>query len=41
MMLDYTSAVLGVMTIFAGLNWLLCASKKYHGPRLHRSSDGA
>lgn len=34
---DYTSAVIGVMTIFAGLNWFIWARTKYHGPRLHQS----
>ncbi|KAJ5322014.1 uncharacterized protein N7506_011144 [Penicillium brevicompactum] len=33
--MNYTSAVLGVMAIFAGLNWIICASRKYRGPRLH------
>ncbi|CAG7952332.1 unnamed protein product [Penicillium salamii] len=37
--LDYTSAVLAVMAIFAGLNWIICARKNYHGPRLHSAAD--
>lgn len=36
---DYTSAVLGVMAIFAGINWVIYARKKYDGPRLRSSSD--
>lgn len=31
---DYTSAVIGVMAIFAAINWGLHARKSYHGPRL-------
>ena len=34
---DYASAVLGVMAIFAALNWLIYARKNYRGPRLRRS----
>ncbi|CAG8048734.1 unnamed protein product [Penicillium salamii] len=37
--LDYTSAVLAVMAIFAGLNWIICARKNYRGPRLHSAAD--
>lgn len=37
---DYTSAVLGVMAIFGGLNWVVYARKKYDGPRLRQSSEG-
>lgn len=37
---DYTSAVLGVMAIFAGINWVIYARKKYDGPRLRSSSEG-
>ncbi|CAG7920911.1 unnamed protein product [Penicillium olsonii] len=33
--MNYTSAVLAVMAIFAGLNWIVYAGKEYHGPRLH------
>ncbi|KAI5459483.1 amino acid/polyamine transporter I [Mariannaea sp. PMI_226] len=32
--MNYTSAVIGVMVIFAILNWFLYARKKYSGPRL-------
>jgi choline transport protein len=31
---DYTPAVIGVMAIFAALNWFLYTRKRYHGPRL-------
>lgn len=31
---DYTSAVIGVMAIFAAINWGIHARKSYHGPRL-------
>lgn len=37
---DYTSAVLGVMAIFAGINWAIYARKKYDGPRLCSSREG-
>ena len=33
--LDYTSAVLGVMALFAAINWFAHARKSYHGPRLY------
>lgn len=36
---DYSSAVLGVMAIFAVLNWIIHARKEYQGPRLRRASD--
>ncbi|KIW91014.1 uncharacterized protein Z519_07908 [Cladophialophora bantiana CBS 173.52] len=32
--MNYTSAVIGVMALFAALNWVLHARKSYHGPRL-------
>jgi len=32
--IDYTSAVIGVMAIFAAINWVIYAGKSYHGPRL-------
>lgn len=31
---DYSSAVMGVMVVFAALNWFLFARKRYQGPRL-------
>lgn len=33
-MLDYTCAVLGVIAMLGGLNWLLHARKHYQGPRV-------
>ena len=35
---DYTVAVLGVMAIFAALNWVVYARKVYKGPRLRRTA---
>lgn len=35
MLLDYTSAVIGVMLIFAAVNWFVHARRKYQGPRLY------
>ncbi|EEP81302.1 conserved hypothetical protein [Uncinocarpus reesii 1704] len=32
--MNYTSAVLGCMAIFTGINWIFYARKKYHGPRI-------
>ncbi|RVX72561.1 hypothetical protein B0A52_03751 [Exophiala mesophila] len=32
--MNYTSAVIGIMAIFAAINWFIHARKKYHGPRL-------
>lgn len=32
---DYTSAVIGVMIIFAVINWFLHAKSAYKGPRVH------
>lgn len=32
---DYASAVIGVMLIFAAINWFVHARKHYEGPRLH------
>jgi choline transport protein len=37
--MNYTSAVLGVMAIFGGLNWVIYARKKYDGPRLGHSGE--
>ncbi|KAF2819849.1 amino acid transporter [Ophiobolus disseminans] len=33
--MNYASAVIGVMAMFAALNWFCHARKHYHGPRLH------
>lgn len=32
--MNYASVVIGVMALFAALNWFLHARKHYHGPRL-------
>lgn len=32
---DYTSVVLGIMGIFAAINWFVHANKSYRGPRLY------
>ncbi|KAJ5280539.1 hypothetical protein N7478_005911 [Penicillium angulare] len=37
--MNYTVAVLGVMAIFAALNWWFYAKRKYHGPRLVESDE--
>jgi choline transport protein len=37
--LDYASAVIGVMAIFAALNWFCHARKHYHGPRLNSTEE--
>jgi hypothetical protein len=34
-MADYSSVVLGVMGLFAAINWFVHARKSYHGPRLY------
>ncbi|KAB8261427.1 amino acid/polyamine transporter I [Aspergillus pseudonomiae] len=34
--MNYTPAVLGAMTIVAGINWVVYARKSYQGPRLRR-----
>jgi choline transport protein len=36
---DYTSAVLAVMAIFAGINWGVYARRKYNGPRLQLNDE--
>lgn len=36
---DYTSAVLAVMAIFGGVNWMIYARRKYEGPRLRPVSE--
>ncbi|CAG7949885.1 unnamed protein product [Penicillium nalgiovense] len=37
--MNYTSAVLGVMAIFAGINWGIYARRKYNGPRLQLNDE--
>ncbi|KAJ5375252.1 hypothetical protein N7517_007258 [Penicillium concentricum] len=37
--MNYTSAVLAVMAVFAGINWGICARRKYNGPRLQLSDE--
>ncbi|KAB8238978.1 amino acid/polyamine transporter I [Aspergillus alliaceus] len=37
--MNYTSAVLGVMGLVAGVNWAVYARKWYRGPRLWRGSE--